>query len=228
MPRRCLALPSWHSTPAGSNLGAGEGGKAHAEMEGWSWREFSFAAETEGSEKLAEDCFSPWQNNFLKAGFFPLSGFHFSTTGMFVARSLSVSQTLKSLPPTTLQPPHLGFYSAGAAQTLAFGLRASARLIRPDQRWLSSWQSHALHSQAAGVGGNAWKSLFLASKLHLKPLLSPGQIRHSYTPTPTACTSSATFPPMLSGGEREVALRDQPITIVSGKQRALWKNILRL
>lgn len=108
-----------------------------------------------------------------------------------------------------------GFSSAKTAQTLAFGLTASGRLI------CSASADSAAGKTAVSLCCTTrllWlEKPFFALKLCLKPLLSPGQILHSYTPTPVACTSSAKFPPTLSGGEREVGFQDQPIMILSAK-----------
>lgn len=79
--------------------------------------------------------------------------------------------------------------SPRTAQTLPFGLRTSVRLtcscICQYQCWISSRQKHCvslLHNQAARE--QRWACLekpLFASKPCLKPLLSPGQILHSYS-----------------------------------------------
>lgn len=115
-----------------------------------------------------------------------------------------------------------GFFSTRTAQTLAFDLRASARLI-------CSASAETNADSATGKtavplcrttrlpGEACLEKPFFALKLCLKPLPSAGQILCSYTPTPTACTSSAKFPLRLSGGERQVAFQGQPIMILSAK-----------
>lgn len=125
-----------------------------------------------------------------------------------------------------------GFSSTGTAQPLAFGLRASARLIcstsaetnadsAAGKTAVSLCCTTRLPEGRGGGGEACLEKPFFASKLCLKPLLPPGQILRSYTPTPVTCTSLVKFPPTSSGGEREVAFPNQLITILSAKQKEL-------
>lgn len=179
----------------------------------------------------------PWQDCFLKAVLFPPNAFDFSTMGTFAAWSLSPGpwncspQEYRNLPAWVFLNRNCAascFWSEGFCQ--AYLLH-----ICRDQCWFSSRQNcclSLLHNQTAGGAGGGGEAClekpFFASKLCLKPLLPPGQILRSYTPTPMACTSLVKFPPTSSGGGREVAFPNQLITILSAKQKELWKNILSL
>lgn len=73
----------------------------------------------------------------------------------------------------------------------------------------------------AASGGVAGKALFiyLASKLYLKPQLSPDQISHRYALQQWCAPTQhvARFPHPSSGEEKEVGFQDQPATVLSTK-----------